>query len=150
MVGNWTDAAQALEDFNRHIFDNVLSWEGTTRCVFLINGVVYKVQWRDADHDNLAEYRHGLSYRPLVPANVHIPDMTIYWIGETPVLAMEYIDGSPSGECIDEYVGTECSHDGKCMSNKLISDLTEMGWYDATFGNAIVRNGEYYLIDIGT
>lgn len=147
MTGNLTDATAALTSFRRGTMENAFSFDGSSRMVFLINGVIYKVN-RDAEDFNTEEFTMGNRLRPLLPENVAIPEMSLFDIGGEPVLAMEFISGIDTGECSARFFSLECEDDGECMSDRLIANLNKIGWADSTWGNAILSNGTYFLIDV--
>lgn len=141
MIGNADDAALAQECYETGDDTYLLSDMGTTRKVYLINDVVYKVGCADAE--NLWEYeaRNRFSSVP----GIAIPDMTLY--GE--ILAMEYIDGDPAGQCTGRWVDGACDCEGTetDMPIGMLETLSDLGW-DFTMGNAIVRDGVFYLVDL--
>lgn len=147
MTGNLTDATAALTAATRGTLENVFSMDGSSRAVFLINGVIYKVN-RDTEDFNTEEFLMGNMLRPLLPENVAIPQMSLFDINGETVLAMEFIDGILTGECSDRFFSTGCEDDGLCMSDRLIANLNKIGWTDSTWGNAILSNGTYFLIDV--
>lgn len=142
MVGNADDAALAKESYATGDKTYLLSDAGTSRMVYLINDVVYKIAyWSGAE--NLWEFNNREKY--LSVPGVRVPDMTLY----DDVLAMEYIDGDPSGECIGRYALGACDCEGTetDMPLALLDILSQLSW-DSTMGNAIVRDDIYYLIDL--
>ena len=140
MTGNATDAALALTH-PRHF---LLSDEGCSRVVYLINGVVYKVN-RGRFLDNEEEFYNGEAMREAMRAdNVFIPAMAMY--GD--VLAMEYISGELTGECMASVIGLPCDCPDMCIPAPMLAHLTNMGWRDAAYGNAIWCDGSLYLIDV--
>lgn len=146
MVGNADDAALAKESFEIGDDTYLLSDMGTTRKVYLINDVVYKVvstHYVFHDNENTMEYNNRDKFSS-VPG-VYIPDMTMY--GD--VLAMEYIDGFPAGQCNGIWIGRECDCEGneRDMPIGMLETLSDLGW-DFTMGNAVECEGVFYLVDL--
>lgn len=142
MVGNFADAERA----SRCPKDYILSDIGTTRMVYLINNVVYKVA---TDGENEWEYRQFLKFSTgNLPENVRVPEMSIYYIDGEAIIAAELITGQETGECNGMMCDNVCDCDGECMPAELLNTLRRMGWMDTTFGNAILSDGIYYLVDI--
>lgn len=141
MIGNADDAALAMECHDTGDHTYLLSDMGTTRKVYLINDVVYKVGF--ADVENLWEYNNRNAFSS-VPG-VAVPKMTMH--GE--VLAMEYIDGDPAGQCNGLWMWNECDCEGTetDMPIGMLETLSDLGW-DFTMGNAVVRDGVFYLVDL--
>lgn len=123
----------------------LLSDDGTSRLVYLINDVVYKVN-RHSINDNLNEYNNGEILRKAIKSmGIVVPEMSLY--GE--VLAMEYINGIPTGECLETvYLGLDCECEGEHLDNELIDKLSTLGWEDCTYGNAMWFHNTLYLIDV--
>ena len=121
---------------------------GCTRAAYLIDGVVYKVpaaMFRADVGANDIEFENGERLRKSLPAGFVIPEMTMY--GE--ILAMEFIDGTLTGECWDEYLGLVCRCEpGTCIPSALLAPIAHLGITDIGHGNIIERDGVYYLIDI--
>lgn len=144
MIGNENDARLAL--LGRAEFVG----EGCTRTVFRVGDVAYKVC--DSDHDyNMDEYAEADRVRPRLPNGIRIPEMSIHRVGERNVLAMEYIDGLPMGECVEHY-GLECTfinHEG-CLPDDIEATLEGLNGDAISHGNTILANGVYYIVDLGT
>ena len=140
MIGNYSDAALAAERPEEFYLG-----EGNSRAAFLINGVVYKV----ASHSfyNESEITNGELLREYgLPAGCDIPDMTLFDNG---VLAMEYINGTLMGDCIDAILGMPCATPESCISDHLSMLLTGINFWDQSYGNMIKANdGTIYLIDV--
>lgn len=149
MIGNETDARAALDANSAMDYTNLLSADGSTRFTYLINGVVYKVDIGGFE-ENVVEYARREELSRVLPPFVRIPEMSIYSIGNRNVLAAEYIVGTLTGECMPKWFDMPCECDGRCMSDALISNLVDIGWTDCAWGNAIVADGVYYLVDIAT
>lgn len=147
MIGNQNDARLALHAAEVGDYTYLLSNEGTTRYAFLINGVVYKVEYSgDYWSANRSEYNNAARLRTTLPEGFSVPEVEMY--GD--VLAMEYVEGRPTGECIAAYVGEPCDCDSECMDPLVLDDLANLGWMDPAWGNAIVEweTGLTYLIDV--
>lgn len=148
MVGNITDAFAALQD-SRSYGDAFID-AGSSREVYLINGVIYKIdivggiQYSFNKH----EVDKANRLRSVVNDDFVVPEYTLYDCDGTYVVACEYITGTLSGECTDRYFGG-CTHtDDSCMSDEMTDYLDSLG-YDISYGNVIINNGKYYLIDCG-
>lgn len=150
MIGNENDALLALD--RRAAQEFILSTNGSTRVTYLINGVVYKVlrgeidpRWDDA---NSEEFANAANLRPNLPECVSIPEMTLFEFEDTNVLACEFVDGILSGECSDAWTGLGCEDGGVCVSERLIRILNGIGWHDSAWGNVILADGVYHLVDV--
>lgn len=146
MVGNADDAAMAAEHYSIGDDTYLLSDMGTTRKVYLINDVVYKVvstYYVFRDNENQWEYDNRDKFSS-VPGVV-VPKMTLH--GD--VLAMEYIDGDPAGQCNGQWIGGTCDCEGTetDMPIGMLETLSDLGW-DFTMGNAVVRDGVFHLVDL--
>jgi len=141
MVGNENDATLALAGSLEFL------GEGCTRRVYIDDAhtVVYKVEHFDQEVAHTSNYDEveTAARATVLPDNVRIPAMTLYPNG---VLAMEYIDGNPLGECFctaDE----ECYDD--CLSSDMVDKLSKVSPDCISWGNVILREGIYYLVDLG-
>ena len=150
MTGNEHDARAAFNAFKNGTTENLFSRDGSTRMVYLINGVIYKVNLfqDDLENANFDEYVAAKMLVRKLPDNVRIPEMSIFDINGNTVLAMEFVTGNPTGECSDRFFSTGCEDDGLCMPDRLIANLNKLGWTDSTWGNAIHSDGIYFLIDV--
>lgn len=142
MVGNSDDARLAAEHYAEGNNDFLLSTKGSSRQVYLINDVVYKVAYWRGD-DNIREFHNRNRYSHI--PGVRVPEMTLY----DDVMAMEYIEGDPAGECVGLFAFDICDCEGTetDMPRGLLDSLAELQW-DSNMGNAILRDGVYYLIDL--
>ena len=138
MIGNQTDAALAADRLATFRFSD----EGSSREVYLINGVIYKIN-RNFYMDNQSEFLRASTVFNNLPEGYAIPEVALY--GD--VLAMEYIEGTLMGDCIDTVLGMECSTPNECIDANDSEILNLMGWDDQSYGNAIRRDGIIYLID---
>ena len=148
MIGNAADAALALHDYLSDSQTYLLSDFGCSRMVYLINGVIYKVNRRGyGDYNaNVAEYKQYQKIRYVLPTGVTVPDMFIWDIDGHTILASEYIEGALTGECYSMSIPCDCPD--KCIDDALVSALYNLGWDDPSYGNAIWSGDMLYLIDI--
>lgn len=148
MIGNENDAATALNDYANGYDGFLFSRDGSSRVVYLIDGVIYKVNIESYDA-NEEEYTKASIMRDRLPANVRIPELTLYRINGQSVLAAEKVTGISSGECWDIFLGMECTcQPDECLDPILIEELDSLGWDDPSYGNAIIDNGIIYLVDV--
>jgi hypothetical protein len=150
MIGSHADAARALIAYDTGDNEFLLSDEGTTRAVYLINGVIYKVnRVENGIWDiNEMEWTRYLNMNDL-PRGVFLPEMFLYRVGEVNVMASEFIDGIPIGECMSCDMGDPCEDPEFCMDPILIEELHHnFGWSDSAWGNAVECDGVIYLIDV--
>lgn len=143
MVGTYADAALALSDFVTGDYSRILSREGSARIVYLINGVVYKIDRAGSD-DNIREYEAIRSANAL-PDNVFYPETSLYCVGNDDVIAMEYIRGQAIYMCIDSDTGDIC--DPMCMTNAERNLFTSDILPDPSGMNVIRTDNGYYIID---
>lgn len=148
MIGNESDAALAYNEWLIGDFEHLWSSEGSSRYVFLIDGVIYKVNITPQYDFNDREYANYCEWAGNLPENVRIPEMSLYRVADTTVIASEFIEGIDTGDCSDSFFGLPCTCDGVCMPKETVEILNDMGWVDDSWGNAIVRDGIYYLVDI--
>lgn len=153
-IGNLKDAQTALDAAAGKDFDHyVLSDYGSNRQTFLINGVVYKIhRWAFNPkrwNANLGEWENYKRLRDIsLPAHLAVPEMSLWMIGDEPIIAAEYIDGKAMDECIEDYLGLYCDHT-HCLADRVTNDISKLGILDRCNGNIIYSNGKYWLIDIG-
>lgn len=141
MIGSQADAERAvagtLEFLN----------SGCDRFVYRKGNVVYKVHTEDG-HEDTANQREIANYIRLVgilPDNMRVPQTTLYWVDEHPVIAQEYIDGQTLAEC---WCLPDEPHTDSCMPYDIAT--TFHPYLNDTGGmNIILRDGIYYLIDLG-
>lgn len=140
MIGTVSDADLALNGQLEFI------GEGSTRDVYLSNGIVYKVGCED-EQTNVSEYRNAEWLRPRVSSPFVVPPVYLHRNG---VLAMPYINGILSGECSSNLFDLPCEDLGECMPE----DIRDIGYLIGpdivTWGNTIRVGALYYLIDLGT
>ena len=152
MIGNEADARTALNDYVYGYYEYLLSDNGTTRSIHLVNNVVYKVfrnEYCRRISENTLEYKNFLRMRKNLPAGVKVPDMYLWDIDGTAVLACEYIPGIPTGECLDIVCGHACEHNAnECLSYDFLESLKTYGFHDWAYGNAMWLGSDLYLIDI--
>lgn len=142
MIGNYVDAALAKTGPHRYL----LSDEGTSRIVYLINGIVYKINRFTTYEDNEAEYVNWELLKDRLPHGVYMPDMSLWNVNGVSVIASEYIDGMDTGDCSDVGYGCEC--DSPHIPADTIRVLDKLGWGDCAWGNAKWVDGALYLIDV--
>lgn len=143
-IGNLHDARHADTCPQAHYID-----AGTTRQVYLIDGVIYKVEsvmFSDDQGANQREFDRYLTLRDMLPEGFRIPEMTLYSNG---VLACEFIEGAPTGECFDEWAGMPCECNGLCISIDTLKPIRDLGMHDLGYGNVIANDIAYWLIDLG-
>lgn len=122
----------------------LLSDDGTSREVYLINGVVYKVN-RGAFLDNEDEFHNINAMREVFAANnAFLPCVAMF--GD--VLAMEHIEGELTGECFAGDAGLPCDCPTMCLPAPVVANLVSFGWRDPAYGNAIYCDGALYIIDL--
>lgn len=154
MVGTRANAILAASDPNQFI----LTREGSSRDVYLIDGIVYKVAINEYFvAANEHEYLKYQKARKAIasgrfPESVRVPRFSRYVIDGNVVLAADYIVGDESGLCDGCERGVpfgKCTNNGKCMPADIWEAVDNaIGWYDCTLGNAILSDGIYYLVDI--
>jgi hypothetical protein len=132
--------AQAALDGDLHIFSNM----GTTRAVYAADDVVYKVETMAGA--NVAEWEGYLAFQQTdLPDEIRIPHTELFYVGPTPVIAMQLVEGQPIARCY--CMGFE-PHDDTCMTPEeerfLASYVSDLG------GMNVIRTeaGEYFLIDL--
>jgi hypothetical protein len=135
-IGNMTDAEHAAFHPSEYFLGS-----GISRVAFLINGVVYKVN-RTHFNDNLTEYENIMRVRDMATDTIRFPEVAMY--GD--IIAMEYVEGTESGACVDCECGLECQY-GDCMPADVITYLKSLSFNDICYGNVIEDCGRYYLID---
>jgi len=139
-IGNANDAARAIAgDFD-------FIGEGCTRHAYVHNGIVYKVE--DVPGANYSEYENASRVRATVPFPFVVPDMELHYVGNSCVLAMPFVEGNPTGECIGEYLGTGCDCDDPCMPHDIAYQANAINGDALSGGNTIKGNdGMDYIID---
>ena len=142
MIGNVDDARLALSG-------DVPVWnsDGTTRYVYLINDVIYKVaEW---ERDNISEYER---YLWLSKTNTHpliaFPNTGLFDVDGTPVIAMERIYGTLTGECYCAVTDEE--HDETCMSVEMCNAFDLITNDNSGLNIILTDKGIYYLIDMAS
>jgi len=141
MIGNETDAAYALNMFDAGDDSELLSMDGSTRTVYLIGGIVYKVESGDLINANRFEFENMLSI-PL-PVGVYFPDVSLYTINGRDVIAMEYISGQRVAECYCTDM-EECESD--CAPRDIVALMEDMN-LDPCGYNVIINGNGAYIID---
>lgn len=139
MTGNAIDAALALTKVAP-----VFSYDGSTRIVYLINDVIYKVECNKELPWNANEYDYMLNMRTALPAGVFFPEVSMFTIDGVDVIAMEYIKGQPIRQCYCIDVGDDC--DEFCWTGDEVYLLSECV-SDPSGMNVIRTSRGYYIID---
>lgn len=141
MIGNREHAALALYD-NLPIFNN----DGSARVVYLIDNVIYKVDREyGANEAEWGNYCHIDTNN--LPPFLRIPKMSMYRLGNEAIIACEYVKGIPTGECFDRWAGTDCTDTDKCLPEN-IENAIRRYVDDLAWGNVIVCNEVYYMVDL--
>lgn len=142
MTGNAADAALALSEFFSNSRRYVFSPDGTSRMVYLINGVIYKVE--DIRGTNADEFDIMRNMRDSLPMGVFYPEVSLFTISGDDVIAMEYIEGTAIYQCIDADTGDVC--DSVCMTPQEAVFLPPL--LNDPSGMNVIRNEHgYYIID---
>lgn len=120
--------------------------EGNFRTAYLDaeNGLVYKVENEDGRFFNCNErefYNYNLSLD--LPANVQMPH-TVLRVDN--VIVMDYIKGTPMGECSCVPGNLEPDHDKVCLPDYLTERLEAMD-FDLAFGNVVFDGYTYWIVD---
>lgn len=141
MIGTYADAALALGMYLDYDHSMLLSADGTTRMVYLIDGIVYKV---GSDSDNRWEFENITANADNLPEGVFFPKVALFEVAGSKVIAMEYIRGQVMAECFC-HVGEQ--HGSTCMPADIFAKVRDV--IDDTGGeNVIVTdNGDIYIID---
>lgn len=145
MIGNATDAALALSDYESGMMDYLFA-DGSTRYVFLINGVLYKVNYRTAagDYDNIEEFETINAKRASLPAGVFYPETSLHRINDRFVIAQKIVTGQPVYRCVCDMVGDVCSE--YCMPEDVI-ELTDPFMQDQCGFNVIINDDGVHIVD---
>lgn len=140
MIGNFADAARAVAYESAGDWDYLLSAEGTTRMVFLINGVVYKID--SGFGANVAEYENITAYRDMLPEGFLFPETSLFHVNGMDVIAMEYIEGVGVAAC---YLENETC-DGTCAPQEVVDVLNDFH-LDSGGMNVIINDSGYWIVD---
>lgn len=142
MIGTPEDAALAYEG----PYNLLLSTMGSTRAVYLINNVVYKIEY-EGEYYNQFEYDKANTMRETLEVmGIRVPKVELY---ANNVLAMEYIPGKATGECVGSYATGECDcAEYECFPEIIESMLHSIGFYDTAYDNYKWHNGELWIIDL--
>lgn len=142
MIGNSADAALAVAEYRQYSPDYLLTDMGSTRMVYLINGIVYKVDIYDQS-ENESEYETITNMREHLPEGIHYPQVSLFHVLGGSVIAMEYITGQQIAQCYcmsNEPCGPDCMTDDEY--NMLFDVLPDSCGYN------VVRRGDgYWIID---
>lgn len=136
MIGTYADAAFALEGALDYLD------QGTSRNVFISDGVVYKVNNTSDDFDdNEYEWRN---YSRLVGVEVDerigIPRCSIFNVNGKNVIAMEYIEGQAMSEC---WCGMhDEAHTTTCLPPSILHIVKQ--YIGDTGGANVIFDGKLY------
>lgn len=123
----------------------VLSYQGSTRIVYLCDNVVYKVE-TNLEDDGINAYEYDRMTTIVPNEGVFFPDVSLYTFDGTDVIAMEYIEGQAMAECYCIEGVEECTE--TCMPDYVWQLVN--GTLDDTGGyNTIVNERGIYIIDMG-
>lgn len=152
MTGSLAAATLVYSHFEHGDTEFLLSDWGSSRLVYRIDGVVYKVprNMHEFGIENKLEFDNALDMRDRLPSGVFLPAMSLYVVNGVDILAMEFIRGLETGACMDTWLGLECSHNSldACLPHRTVRELEDCGWRDTTYGNAIRNGTGLYLIDL--
>ena len=146
MIGNKEDAKRALMGEGKYI------GEGCTRKCFLIDDVVYKVEFCPPDQINFFEAENLDRMATIPNPPIIIPPCTLWDVHdddgeEFSVIAMPYYEGSETGMCYECEFGKECI-DEDCVPKKILDGLSANRIDDSAYGNFIFTlDSEFVLID---
>lgn len=142
MTGNAFDAALALSEYRANSRRYVFSADGSSRMVYLIDGVIYKVDIIAGT--NADEYDIMLNMRDSLPMGVFYPEVSLFTVSGVDVIAMEYIEGTAIYACVCADMGDKC--DSVCMTPQESVFLPPL--LNDPSGMNIIRNEHgYYIID---
>lgn len=142
MTGNFEDAETIYREFLSRDGSHLLSSDGTTRLVYLMNNVVYKVMIDRIEDYNMLEY-HKMNNTAL-PEGLFYPECSMYSVDGHNVIAAQYIEGMTVAQCFC-IANEEC--EPSCMSEEVLDKVRDhLG--DTGGMNVIIRdNGDIYIID---
>ncbi len=143
-IGNLSDAARILFDKEFGNDTYLLTCEGTTRMVYLMDNVIYKVQYDSRSGDNRLEYDNVIANRDNLPTGVFYPEVSLYTIDGVDIIAMSYIEGDAVGYCYCEQFNEP--HTNLCMP-KEVYDIVNNFLVDVSGANVIVNNNGIFIID---
>ncbi len=108
-LGNPEYAAELVEWFNAAESsesppDFKLLGQGSTRFAYLRDNVVYKIEHQEWENSNAneSEWNNYLTLKDNVVAPFAVPETDIIYVGDEPVIVMEYIKGPSVGYCDSE------------------------------------------------
>ena len=142
MIGNEQHAAEALAAYNSGEYADVFSYDGTDRLVFLIDGIIYKVEI-NVHGTNEAEYANYTKIKDVVSDPIRVPVTELYSIDGTNVIAMQYIKGEALAACYCR----EGEEHFKCLPDDVL-DLVSPFIGDTGGMNVIANDKGYYIIDL--
>lgn len=126
--------------------------EGSTRKAYRLNDTVYKVclspSMDKVNRREIANRQEALAKN--IREDVIIPEITSYVVEGRVVNATPYVNGIPTGECVGNLmdIGCDCG-DMLCLSPEMVQYLDGIYIDSVSYGNTIVKDGLYYLIDLG-
>lgn len=120
---------------------------GNFRRVYRDGPTVYKVEYGEGfdldcnrnEVDNLDRLR-AIS----LPANIALPDAYLYETDGVNIVSMEYIDGTPMGDCF--CLPREGHDPNACLPEDIVRFLVDLG-IDCAYGNVIRSGRRYYIVD---
>lgn len=148
MTGNITDARRAASaDLP------TLSNSGSTRWVYRVGDTVYKVGLdSEGDEANIVEHETAQSLRNTAPDWIYVPDTSLYYVDDVPVIAMPFINGMETGECLNKAFDPEldCECNNQCLPEHIQGVIQDLAFDAVSHGNVILmEDGRYALIDLG-
>jgi hypothetical protein len=120
--------------------------EGNFRRVYRDGGIVYKVEYGEGVDlaCNLTEAENITVMRSeTLPVNVAIPPFNLITVDDEAVIVMPYIDGKAMGECWR----VPCDVHDTCLPNNIAEPLEALG-IDLAYGNVILSDGTYFIVDL--
>jgi len=144
MTGNLKDAILAVKADRTRDREFLLTDCGSSRTVYLINGVVYKVDQSVPCWYNTQEFENINTMRDSLPEGIYFPNVELFEVFNQIVIAMDYIEGQAMAEChCLEF--EEC--DPMCMSDDILKRVKP--YCDDTGGLNVIEtsNGDLYIID---
>lgn len=141
MIGNAATAAAVLDPYMSPFSD-----DGSARIVYLIDNVIYKVE-RARGYNDTEWARYSYIDPNTLPPHIRVPKMHRHVVDGRVVIAAEYIDGIATGECIGRVIGVGCDCDDPCLSERVQDEIMQY-IEDVSWGNVIISDGVYYIIDL--
>lgn len=144
MVGTFENASLAAASYYGGLSAHVFSMDGSTRAVYLIEDVIYKVPYHGFNEANTAEYDNITNTRAMLPEGLYYPNVSLFDVQGTPVIAMDRIKGQLiyACNCMDD--DEEC--DEFCMTDK-VKDIVSPFLGDTGGMNVILNDEGVWIID---